>query len=204
MGDMRGIVGTRPWLCMIAGSRDKVAADEVYTSISVISNHEPSIVLLPRQLLQPVSLDPKSHPLLLLLRANQLALIKLQTRLIPVQTTPFQPLPAHVQHLIGQALQQRNPIPFLAVRRLNEQVLEVYPRHASPGAEVVEIERHAADRAVGVGEEEGFRITRGECGGCGIVVREGGGQGGDGGFDGGRSLFVVGEFLDEAEDCGDV
>jgi hypothetical protein len=163
-----------------------------------------SNILLPRQLLQPLALHPQSHPLLLLLRANQLALVELQTRLIPVQTTPLQPLPAHVHDLFRQALQQRHAVALFSVTRLDKQVFEINTGDAGPGAEVVEIQSHAADGAVGVCDEERFRIAGCECGGCGVVVRERGGQGGDGGFDGGRSLFVIGEFLDQGEDCGDI
>lgn len=105
------------------------------------------------QLLQRIALHPQPHPLCLLLRANHFTLIKLQTRLIPIQTTPLQPLPTHLPHLLRQRLQKRLAIPFLPIIRLDEQVFEVYARHARPGAVVVEVQRHARNGAVGVGEE---------------------------------------------------
>ena len=106
------------------------------------------------QRVQLLPLNPQPNPLLLLASPDLRTLIKLQTRFIPIQTTPLQPLAIDLERLLCQLLEQRLAVPLIPVALLDEQILEVDARHASPGAVVVEVERHAGDGAVGVGDEE--------------------------------------------------
>ena len=105
-----------------------------YSTVPLEPSTNPSTL---RQPSQRLAIDPQPHPRILPHRAQ--TRIKLQTRLIPFQTTPLQPLPSNVQHLLRQRLDQRLAIPPLPVLRLDEQVLEIYTRHACPCAVVVEV-----------------------------------------------------------------
>ena len=146
-------------------------------------------LLLSSQLLQPLPLNPQPNPLLLLSRTNLLTKIKLQTRLIPIKTTPLQPLAIYFQHLPRQPLQQGYPIPPTPIRLLDKQILEVNARDAGPRTVIVKVQGHAGDGAVGVRDEQGLCVAGGEGGGVfgvfGVCVGEGAGEGVDGCFYGG-------------------
>lgn len=158
--------------------------------------------------MQFLPLYPQPNPLLLLTRPNLRTLIKLQTRLIPIQTTPLQPLPINLEHLLRQLPQQQHTIALVPVTFLDKQILEVNARNTSPGTVVVEVQRHACDGAIGVDDEQGFCEAFGELVGVfgvgGVRVRECAVEGLDSCLDGGGGFFVVGELLDQAQDCGDV
>jgi hypothetical protein len=139
------------------------------------------ILILPsrlRKLRQSLPFNPQSNPLRPPRGPNRHTLIELQARFIPIETTPLEPLPSNLQHFLRQSLQQRRAVALLAVCRLDEQVFEVDARDACPSAEVVEVEGHAGDCAVGVGDEECACVALAErCGGVGVGVGEGTGEG---------------------------
>jgi hypothetical protein len=85
-------------------------------------------------------LNPEPHPIPLPHRTHGLTFIKPQTRLIPIQTAPLQPLPAHFQRLLRKSLQQRFTVPFTPVRGFHEEVLEVDAGPAGPRAVVEEVD----------------------------------------------------------------
>src|SRR5262249_36382795 len=86
--------------------------------------------------------------------------IKANSRLVPVEDSPFKPGAAALHRQPRECNQERFAVPAATLFRLNEQILQIDAGFSAKRGEIVEEERKANDLA-GVLREQHLRISLG-------------------------------------------
>lgn len=105
-----------------------------------------------------------SHGIPLAHSGSTNALVELDAGLVPLQDRPFQAASVHGDNFLGQLDEQTLAVALAALRRLDEEVLEVNSGLGAPRAVVVEVQSHGDGLALLVVEEEAARGLAGRRG----------------------------------------
>ena len=143
----------------LIGLRVNETYDVPHASSQANSDH------LLSQLFQGISIQPHTLPLLESLGTQ--TLIKFDTRFIPFQHSPIQPLSPNILHYSSQLLEQKLAVPARSILLSYKQILDEYARSAPPRAVIEKVEGKSRNCSVWVGHEEAACMARSK-GGIGL------------------------------------